>query len=98
MKKNITQLHNVDPEEYKREILSGVQKQLERFSKNFTPKEPNQWITRKEVSELLGVSLVTIHDWSKKGILHPYKMGNRVRFKLSEIERSLLQSNEKTQE
>jgi excisionase family DNA binding protein len=95
MKNRITQLHNVSPEEFKNDILSGVQKQFEKFSENFIPKEPTVWLTRKDACDLLGVSLVTIHDWSKKGILQPYKMGNRVRFKRSEIEQTLINSNEK---
>lgn len=95
MKNDITQLHNINPEEFKMEILSGVQKQLEKFSQNFTPKEPTLWITRKEVSELIGVSLVTIHNWSKEGVIIPYKIGNRVRFKRSDIEQILLNSNKK---
>lgn len=96
MKKNVTQLYDVNPEEFKNDILAGVKKQLENFSENFKPKEPTAWITRKEVSVLLGVSLVTIHDWGKKNILQPYKIGNLVRFKRSDIEQVLLNSNKRT--
>ncbi|SHI77494.1 DNA binding domain-containing protein, excisionase family [Mesonia phycicola] len=95
MNKNITQLHNVSPEEFKNDILDGVKKQLEFFSKNFKPKEPNIWISRQDAAELLGVSLVTIHDWCKKDILQKFKIGNRVRFKRSDIEQVLLNSNKK---
>ncbi len=98
MKNDITQVHNIDPEELKNEILSGVQKQLEHFSKNFKPKEPTVWLSRKEVCELLGISLVTIHEWSKKGILYPYRMGNRIRFKRSDIEKKLQESNKRASE
>ncbi len=98
MKNDITQLHNICPKELKNEILSGIQKQLDTFSQNFRPKDPTVWLSRKEVCELLGISLVTIHDWSKKGILHPFKMGNRVRFRRSDIEQTLLQSNKKASE
>lgn len=98
MSNKITQVHNVTAEEFKNDILSGVQKQLENFSRNFKPKEPKVWITRKEASEILGVSLVTIHDWSKKGILNPSKIGNRVRFQRSDIDQILLSSNNKAPE
>ena len=93
MSKNITQLHSISPEQFKSEILEGISKQLKEFSKNFTPKEPTIWITRKEASELLGVSLVTIHNWTKDNIISAYKIGNRVRFRRSEIENILLNSN-----
>lgn len=49
--------------------------------------------TRKEVSELLNISYVTVHDWCKKKILHPYKMGNKTFFKKSEIIERMLNSN-----
>lgn len=95
MSKNITQLYGVTPEQFKAEILEGVSKQFQEFSKNFKPTEPIKWITRKEASELIGVSLVTIHNWSKEGIINPYKIGNRVRFKRTDIENILLNSNKK---
>ena len=95
MSKNITQVHGVTSEQFKAEILEGVGKQLQEFSKNFTPKELTVWITRKDASELLGVSLVTIHNWTKEGIINAYKIGNRVRFKRSDLENILLNSNKK---
>lgn len=93
MKNQITQLHNVTPDEFEARILSGVKKQLEKFSEKFTLKEPTDWITRKETSEILGVSLPTIHDWCKKNILTPYKIGNRVRFRRKDIDEVLINSN-----
>jgi len=95
MSKHITQLHNVDPEDFKREILSGVAKQLQKFSENFKPKEPTIWIGRKEAAEILGVTFPTLLDWNKKGILHPFKAGNRVRYRRNDIEQVLLESNKK---
>ncbi|CAG5067976.1 hypothetical protein DYBT9623_00704 [Dyadobacter sp. CECT 9623] len=43
------------------------------------------YIDQKKVSELLGVSSVTIWDWEKKGLLLSYRIGNLKRFKLSEV-------------
>lgn len=93
MSKNITQLYGITPEQLKAEILEGVSKQLQEFSKEFKLKEPNVWITRKEASELLGVSLVTIHNWTKLEIIKYYKIGNRVRFNRNEIEQVLKNSS-----
>jgi len=89
MKTNVVQLHNITPEDLKKEILEGVAKKLEELKSQLQNKEePSKYLTRKEVSEILGVSLVTIHHWCKKGILKPYYIGNRVRFKNSEIEKA----------
>lgn len=93
MKKRAIQVYEVDPEDFKKEILEGIEKLLGEFSKQFTPKEPQVWLSRKDVSELLGVSLPTLHQWGKQGILKPYKIGNRVRYRQSDIEETLLKSN-----
>jgi excisionase family DNA binding protein len=85
MDKNVTQLHSISPEEFKNEILIGVEKSLQKFSKNFQPKEPTIWLTRKQLKEMLQIGYTTIHHWCEKGILNPYKIGNQVRFKRSEI-------------
>ena len=95
MSKTITQVYGISPEEFKAEIIEGVSKQLQEFSKNFQPKEPTIWITRQEAADLIGVSLVTIHNWTKEGIIHAHKIGTRIRFKRSDIENILLNSNKR---
>lgn len=42
-------------------------------------------LTRKQVSEFFEVSLVTIHSWCNKGLIPSYRIGNKVRFKKSEV-------------
>lgn len=49
-----------------------------------------QFLTREEVSELLKISLSTIHNWTKSEILQPYQIGGRVYFKASDIESSMI--------
>ncbi len=44
MKKKIIQVYEVDPEEFKNEILAGVEKLLKEFSEQFTPKNPEIWM------------------------------------------------------
>jgi excisionase family DNA binding protein len=53
------------------------------------------YITRKEVARLFKVSVVTVHDWTKKGILTAYKIGNKVFFKRCEVENALVQKGGK---
>jgi excisionase family DNA binding protein len=52
-------------------------------------------MTRFEVSALLGVSLVTVHNWSKSNILTAHRIGNKVRFKENEVLNALQQINPK---
>ncbi len=50
------------------------------------PKETQEdFLTVKQVSNLLGVSLVTIHKWKKDGKLKFHRFGTRIRFQKSEI-------------
>ena len=52
-------------------------------------------LTRKEVCTMLQVSLVTVHNWTKQGILNPYRIGNKLRFKESEVLEALQSVNAK---
>ncbi|PTT74106.1 MULTISPECIES: helix-turn-helix domain-containing protein [unclassified Chryseobacterium] len=55
------------------------------------PAEPaiEKLITRIEVAKMLGVTLPTVYDWTKKGIITAYRIGNRVRYKETEIMQTL---------
>ena len=53
------------------------------------PPDKEKYITRKETAQILGVSLVTIHSWTKTGLINGYRIGTRIRFKESEIMESL---------
>ena len=48
-------------------------------------------LTRKETADKLKVSLVTLNDWTKRGLIQSYLIGGRVLYKESEIEKSLHQ-------
>lgn len=48
-------------------------------------------LTRKECADKLKISLVTLNDWSKRGLIQSYLIGGRVLYKDSEIEASLYQ-------
>lgn len=80
-------LAQVIKEGLKPEILELIREQSE------TQKDENEFLTRKETSAFLRVSNVTLHDWVKKGIINPYKMGNRTYFCRAELIKSLRNSN-----
>lgn len=90
---NITQVHGVTPLQLKESILLDVRAELQTIAQNFQPKKQAEYLTRKEVAEILKVSLVTLSDWNKKGIIKPYRLGNLIRYKRSEIEESLIAIN-----
>ncbi|TAL62562.1 MAG: DNA-binding protein [Bacteroidetes bacterium] len=87
--KNSTLIHDVTPEQIT-SLFEGLQNQLAELKKNFEPKIPNEYLTRNEVAEMLKCDLSTIHNWTKKGKLIPYGIGNRVYYKRNEVEAVLL--------
>ena len=89
----ITQLHNITPDELKQAIISEIRLELKEMSKKFQPIRPPEYVTRKEAAKILKVSLVTIHDWNKKRILKPYRLGNLIRYKRSELDQALININ-----
>jgi excisionase family DNA binding protein len=92
---NITQVHGITPQQLKESILSDVRAELKDIVLNFQPKKQPEYLTRKEVAAILKVSLVTLSDWNKKGVLKPYRLGNLIRYKTTEIEDSLIAINKR---
>jgi excisionase family DNA binding protein len=71
-------------------LLSNIDGLIENRLKSFAPKvspstDAEEFLTREEVATLLKISLPTLHDWCKKGLLNPFKIGNKVRFKKHEV-------------
>jgi len=85
------------PEEFKESIIKDVRKELSKLQLNPKPIPEEVYLTRKELADIFKVTLPTISDWSKKGILKPYRLGNLVRFKKSEVEQALQTINPKDQ-
>lgn len=91
----ITQVHGITPNEFRESILNDVKVELQKITEHFQPVAPPEYLTRKEISVILKVSLVTISDWDKKKILTPYRLGSLIRYKRSEIEAALVNINSK---
>lgn len=92
MEMKIVQIENLQADE----ILSRLERMesaiiaLGEQKKPISKEEAAGYITRAEVSRMLKVSIVTVSDWTKKGILTAYKCGNRVYFKQPEVEAALV--------
>lgn len=93
--KNVTQVFGITPEEFKASILSDFKEEIKSLAQNFQPIVPTEYLTRQETAKILKVSLVTLSDWNKKKILNPYRLGNLIRYKRSEIDLALIRINSK---
>lgn len=89
MSTSAIQFIQISPEQLQSEITKGVKAHLDEFLQNFKPKQPTDYLTRKEVAELFKVDISTIANWQKNGKLKPYAISGRVYFKRSDIEESL---------
>lgn len=80
------EFYRTTPEELSKLISEGINQQLEELKATIQQPTANDYLTRKEVKDLLSTSYPTIHGWISKKILKAYKVGNRTYFKRSEID------------
>lgn len=74
------------------DIKKVLREVLEEKSNDFAKpvkSEDQEYLSRKDVAKLLKISLTTLNDWSKQGIVQAYRIGNRVLYKKIEIEDSV---------
>ena len=90
LENKVTQVFGITPQQLKESILTDVRTELEKIVQNFQPQKQPEYLTRKEVAAILKVSLVTLADWNKKGVLKPYRLGNLIRYKSDEIDQALI--------
>ena len=86
------QFIQVTPEQLKKEIVKDLQNSLiPALSKQFQPREPTKFLTRKEVAEMLQINLSTVHNWSKKGVLKANSIQGRIYYKRKEVENAIVE-------
>ena len=75
------------------DLLERIEQIIDKRLSSLSPQKEKQseYISRKEVAQLLKVTLPTLHEYTKLGWLQSYKIGNRVLYKREEVELSLNQ-------
>jgi hypothetical protein len=81
------------PNEFKKEIANEVKSHLDDFLKHFTPQQPNEYLTRRQLADMFDVDISTISNWQRTGKLNPLGISGRVYFLRSEVEASLIPLN-----
>jgi excisionase family DNA binding protein len=86
----------ITPEQLRTVISETVKNEFARqftavTSQTQTNEQQDELLTRKQAAKLLGVSLPTLNEWSKSGVVTGYRINTRVRYKRNELEKSLLQ-------
>lgn len=83
---NMIILEGVTIEEFFNRIEKIIEKKIDEKIK-IEKKEPFTYLTRKEVAKMLRITLPTLHDWTKLGYLPSYRIGTRVLYKSTEVEK-----------
>lgn len=89
---NVLQLENTNALDFKNEIVKAVVDALKGFANTLQP-DNEKLLTREETAKMLSISLVTLWDWTRKDIIPAYRIGNKVRYKKSEVSEALQKMN-----
>jgi len=86
-------LNAVSLEEFKSILREIVDEELVKYLS--TQSDPEEYLTRKETASLLKISLPTLHNYSKQGLIKSHRVLNQIRYKKSEIESSMNEIRDK---
>jgi excisionase family DNA binding protein len=78
------------------ELAAALIEQMLPHLNHFKPQDTppaEKYLTRKETADQLNVSLPTLNEYTKKGLITGYRFGVRVMYKTTDIEASLKNMN-----
>ena len=75
----------INPNELLEQIGQLIEKKLEKALSHSPKPNKAKFLTRKEVAQLLNVTVTTLHEWTKLGWIQSYKVGRRVLYKEVEV-------------
>ena len=82
-------LHQTPIEELLVMIGNIVAEQLKSIQQPPLQQSGKTILTRKETAEMLGVSLPTLNEWTKTGVVKGTRISSRVRYRLADVEVAL---------
>lgn len=84
----MVQLINLTTEKLQEIISEAVKTQLKNINSS-VPQQLPEYITRNQASEMLNVTFPTLRSWHLKNVLRAYSIGNRVYYKLKDIQEAM---------
>ncbi len=80
-------LQNMTMADLEQAVSRAVKKEVAAFLAGFkqTEVKPPALVTRKDAASRLSVSLTTLDQWTKNGIIHAIRKGGRVYYRESEL-------------
>lgn len=85
-------LQSITAMELRTQIAQEVRKELQQIVQ---PNQKDELLSSKESAKFFGVSIVTLHNWSKSGLIPKHKIGCKNFYKRSELIAALETINQK---
>lgn len=73
------------------ERLHNLEDKLTYLMDKIEPK--NKLITRIEAAKYLHITLPTLHNWTKLGLVSAHTLGNKVYYKINDLDKALIKKN-----
>lgn len=81
-------LQNIELSDIKQVVEEVLEINLQRL-KNNAKEDLLTLLTRENTAKLLCISLPTLSDWTKRGIIKAHRIGNRVLYKIEDVNSAL---------
>jgi len=82
-------IHGIELTDFIKQISEIIDEKLKENFEKAPIEKKSEYLNRFEVAEILKISLPTLNNWSKAGILQSYRIGNRVLYKQDEIDQAV---------
>lgn len=84
-------LNGISFEQLQDSFRAIVQNEVQKIVSGLTttPEPSPDLITRKATAEILGISLPTLNEWTKNGIIPAQRIGTRIRYNRANVYASL---------
>jgi hypothetical protein len=82
-------LQEIDADELRKIIKEVLEENLSQAHSSKEHCQGLSYLNRFEVARILNISLPTLNNWSKAGLVQSYRIGNRVLYKPEEIDQTL---------
>jgi excisionase family DNA binding protein len=82
-------LQGINTDDLKKIFREVLEEKLKKESEPNDNSKKINYLNRFEVAEILKISLPTLNNWSKSGIVQSYRIGNRILYKAEEIDQAI---------
>lgn len=89
MVQNSIILQNVSLSDIEALLSKVIDEKLKSVVPHHAPIEPGKLLTRTETANLLKISLPTLDDWTKTGVIKAKRIGSRIRYVYSDVEAAI---------